>query len=387
MNLKKEDLEWAQGVKAKFEEKMKVVCEKSKDKIPSTSVNGVHDDKSAKEAQTNSDDGINWWTNGFWGGIQWLLYHSTKDPMYMEIANKSEDMLDECFRQFYGIHHDVGFMWLPTSVANYRITGNEESRKRGLLAANILAGRFNPKGQYIRAWNDHLGDTDDNRGWAIIDCLLNINLLYWATEETKDPRFKEIAIMHADTAMNNFIRPDGSSKHIIEFNPETGEYVCSHGGQGYGVGSSWTRGQSWALYGFVLSYIHTGKQEYLDTALKVAHYFMANIPESGIIPVDFRQPKEPAFEDSSAAAIASCGLIELAKIVEGPDSDIYLNAALKMLKTLDATRCDYTLDNDCIVNNCSGAYHRNEHHYNLIYGDEFYMEAIYKLLGDDFLLW
>jgi unsaturated chondroitin disaccharide hydrolase len=276
-------------------------------------------------------------------------------------------------------------MWLPTSVASYKATGNPESRKRALHAANLLAGRFNLAGGFIRAWNDIPGS--DTRGWAIIDCMLNLPLLYWASEETGDPRFKQIAIKHADTAMDAFVRPDGSVNHIVEFDPEDGGVVKTYGGQGYGEGSSWTRGQSWGLYGFMISYIHTGKPEYLNTAKRIAHYYMAGIPESGIIPVDFRQPKEPALEDDTAAAIAACGLIEIAKKVGPYEKDLYLGAALKLLKTLDASRCDWTRDNDCIIKYGSGAYHAAAHHHSIIYGDYYFMEAIFKLNGNDLYLW
>ena len=106
----------------------------------------------------------------------------------------------------------------------------------------------------------------------------------------------------------------------------------SLGGQGYGEGSFWTRGQGWAVYGFMISYLHTGKQEYLDTSKKIAHYFIANIPEDGLIPVDFRQPKEPYWYDDTAAAIAACGLLELSKVVGEYEKDMYYNAAIKLLK-------------------------------------------------------
>jgi unsaturated chondroitin disaccharide hydrolase len=336
------------------------------------------------DKQSNINAGLNWWTNGFWGGMMWLMYNETGDQRYAEVARFSEEKLDQCFRDYYGLHHDVGFMWLPTAVANYRITKNSESRKRGLHAANLLAGRFNPVGKFIRAWNDF--PDCDTRGWVIIDCLLNLPLLYWASDETNDPRFMQIAMMHGDTVMENFIRSDSSVHHIVEFDPFKGEVVKTHGGQGYENGSSWTRGQAWALYGFILSYSHTGKIEYLNTARKVANYFIENIPESGIIPVDFRQPKEPAWEDSTASAIAACGLIEISKYVEHHDKEIYLNAALKLLKGLDEKRCNWSKENDCILENCSASYHSEEHHFNIIYGDYFFMEAIFKLSGKDILI-
>jgi unsaturated chondroitin disaccharide hydrolase len=383
--LKESEIIWLDGVIEKITAKMDWVSEKSRNKIPYTTVNGTHDDRAMHNPSGFDADGICWWTNGFWGGMMWLMHHETGNEKYKEIANISEAYLDRCFQEFYGLHHDVGFMWLPTSVANYKVTKNPESRKRAMHAANLLAGRFNLAGGFIRAWNDL--DEGDTRGWAIIDCMFNIPLLYWASEETGDPRFKQIAMKHADTAMTAFVRPDGSVNHIVEFDPFNGGVVRAYGGQGYAEGSSWTRGQTWALYGYMMSYIHTGKEEYLHTAKRIAHYFMANIPEDGVIPVDFRQPQEPKLEDDTAAAIAACGLIEIAKAVGPLEKDVYLQAALKLLKTLDESRSDWTQDNDSILQYGSEAYHRKFHHHSIIYGDYYFMEAVFKLKGNDLYLW
>jgi unsaturated chondroitin disaccharide hydrolase len=376
------DKEWVDSVVLKIRNKMEWVSEKSANKVPYSTINGEHDDRIINLIGRD-DTGICWWTNGFWGGMMWLMYHETGKERFKEIANILEDKLDECLDIFCGLHHDVGFMWLPTSITNYKITENQKSRKRGLHMATLLAGRYNPAGEFIRAWND--GGEEDTRGWAIIDCMLNIPLLYWATEETSDPRFKQIAMKHADTVMKEFVRPDGSVNHIVEFDPFNGGVLKTHGGQGYENGSSWSRGQAWGLYGFLMSYKHTEKEDYLNTAKRIANYFIANIPEDGIIPVDFRQPKEPKWEDSTAAAIAACGFIEIAKQV--PELEKYMNAAIKLLKTLDSKRCDWTKDCDCILNNCTAAYHRKEHHFNIIYGDYYFMEAIFKLKGNDLYIW
>lgn len=376
---------WLQEVIGRITHKMDWVSEKNRNKIPYTTVNGAYDDRSVENPSGDVADGICWWTNGFWGGMMWLMYHETRDEKYKEIAGISEEKLDQCFQDYYGLHHDVGFMWLPTSVANYRVTKNPVSRKRALHAANLLAGRFNLAGGFIRAWNDIEGS--DTRGWAIIDCMLNIPLLYWASEETGDPRYKQIAMKHADTSMTAFVREDGSVNHIVEFDPINGGVVKTYGGQGYEQGSSWTRGQTWALYGFMMSYIHTGKQQYLQTAKRIAHYFIANIPEDGVIPVDFRQPAEPRREDDTAAAIAACGLIEIAKAVGPHEQSLYLNAALKLLKTLDEQRSDWTAQSDAILQHGSAAYHAAAHHHPIIYGDYYFIEAIFKLKGNDLYLW
>jgi len=389
----------------KIIKKERAVVERNRGKIPYTAKNHVFDDRSDKKD-------ICWWTNGFYGGTLWQLYNATKDELFKDCAKELEDKLDAAFMDYNGMDHDAGFRWLPTSVANYRLFNTKESKNRALLAAANLAGRFNMNGNFIRAWNDW-GDDRDTTGWAIIDCMMNLPLLYWASEELGDPRFKAIAVAHADTAMKNFIRKDGSVRHIVGFNPTTGEFDRDYGGQGYGEGSSWTRGQTWALYGFTLSYIHTGDRKYLETAIKVADRFAERIPQNGLIPVDFDQPDEPWYIDSTAAAIASCGFITLAKVlteaklndsnavadgVSQSDkcmsaadvaalSDKYMAAVEKMLSALDELDCDYDPEHDELLTRCSASYHDKEHEFPIIYGDYYYIEAIWKLTGRELFIW
>lgn len=376
---------WAEEAVQKVRQKIEWVSEKNKDKIPCiTDEKGNYDDRGDRSRNWRIDDGINCWTNGFWGGMMWLLYQDTKEERYAHIARRLEEKLESSFEEYYGLHHDVGFMFVPTAVADFKLTGSKEARKRAMHAANLLAGRFNPAGNFIRAWNDLAEDT---RGWAIIDCMINLSLLYWASEESRDPRFRQIASRHADTVMKYFVRTDGSVRHIVEFDPETGEYIKSYGGQGYQEGSAWTRGQGWAVYGFMISYIHTGKQEYLDTAKKIAHYCIANIPESNIIPVDFRQPETPAWEDSCAACVIACGLLEIAKYVPEREQMMYQRAAIRILKTIDKTRASWGKECDAIVQNCSASYYDKKHHFTMCYADYYFIEAIYKLAGIGILLW
>ena len=220
----------------------------------------------------------------------WQMYHATKDEMFYENAKIIEKELDRVLMMPRALDHDNGFRWLPTAVANYRVTKDANSLDRGLLAAGHQAGRFNPVGNFIRAWND---DGDGRvAGWAIIDCLMNLPLFYWASEKLNDPHFAQIAKKHADTAMKYFVREDGSVKHIVSFDPNTGEVIRSYGGQGAFRGSSWTRGQAWALYGFTLIYLHSQEMNYLETAKRVANYFISKIPDSGLSPIDFCQPED-----------------------------------------------------------------------------------------------
>ncbi len=337
--------------------------------------------------RTNSKEGV-WdpkgtkcnisvWTTAFWPGIMWLMYLKTGDEMFRRYAEGCEAKLDEAFDIFTGIHHDVGFMWSLSAVADYKITGNEKSKARAMHAATILAGRFNHIAKYIRAWNG------DKTGWAIIDCMMNIPILSFATAMQDDPRFEQIAMAHADTVAKHFIRGDGSSNHIVEFDPVTGDVLATPRGQGYESGSSWSRGQAWAIYGFALAYLNLGKQEYLDAAKKVAHYFIANIEEGKLPLVDFRAPTEPVYYDSSAASIAVCGLIEIAKAVPEYEAKIYERAAIKLLRVLDEN-CNYDPNELHLLEKGSSAYHKpNGMHMPWIFGDYYLLEALMKIDGND----
>ena len=367
---------WAADIAEKIKKKERAVVERNRHNVPYLSKDGRFDDWS---------DRIGWWTNGFWGGMMWQLYHTTKDPIYKETAEELEQKLDAVLMDYRSMDHDSGFRWLPTAVADYRLTGAEMSKNRGMLAASNLAGRFNPEGDFIIAWN--AGDNPAVNGWAIIDCMMNLPLLYWASKESGDPHFAEIAVRHADTVREHFIRVDGSAKHIVEFDPVTGDENTSHGGQGLAQGSSWTRGQAWALYGFVLSFLHTNKERFLTTAEKVADYFVSQIPESGLIPVDFYQAKDCDFEDDIAACVAACGLLELAKVTKEWKREKYLVAAEKMLRAIDEKSCNYDENTDHLVERCSQSYHEEGHNFPIVYADYYYIEAIWKLTGEEIFLW
>ena len=363
----------------KVKVKMKEVAKRNAHKVPYITTDGKYDDRDGAQ--------ISWWTNGFWGGLMWEMEKLTGYKFYAELASELEEKQDANLMDYDGLDHDNGFKWLLTAVYHYKKDGNPASKNRGLIAATNLAGRYNVAGHFIRAWNDHVRKDDDDRGWAIIDCMMNLPLLYWAYEEIKDPRFLHIARSHADRTIECFIRDDGSVCHIVKFDPFTGERVESYGGQGYAHGSSWTRGQAWAVYGFTLSYMHTGDVKYLNTAKKVANYFIANTPDSGLIPCDFRQPESPDYEDTTAAAIAACGMIEIAKHSEGRDKDVYMNAALKMLKAIDEKSADWDPKTDNITTKGTVAYHDGEKETGILYGDYFFIEALMKLSGIDFFQW
>ena len=374
-----DEKKWALTVAEKILAKTKISAERSKDKIPYITVDGRFDDCSNR---------ISWWTNGFYGGQLWQLYHAFGEELFKEVAENIEKKLDGSLMDYRGMDHDSGFKWLLTSVANYKLTGRYESKNRGLLAAANLAGRFNLRGRFLRAWNDWTDDNiGDNAGWAIIDCMMNLPLLYWASKETKDPRFEQIARAHADTAMKYFVRENGSVAHIVRFHPDSGEFMDTLGGQGMEVGSSWTRGQAWAVYGFALSYRHTRNEAYLDTAMKIGRYFADSVPEHGHVPVDFCQDTSLDWEDSTAAAIAACGMLEIEQHAEGEEKKFFHEAALKLLTTLVESRCDWSENTDNIIEKCSSCYHEDKHNFFLIYGDYYFTEAILKLCDKELFMW
>ncbi len=346
---------------------------RNQNKIPySADEEGNFDDRSKD---------ISWWTNGFWAGLLWQLYGVCRDGRFRAEAQEIERKLDESFMSAEGMDHDSGFKWLLTANADLLLTGSGESKNRLLLAAGNLAGRFNPAGNFLRAWND---ETGEKAGWAIIDCMMNLPLLYRASEICRDPRFYAIAFRHAQTAQRYFVREDGSVCHIVRFDPQTGEFLGSLKGQGMKEGSSWTRGQGWALYGFALSYRHTHAAEFLETAERVAQNFITRMQEFGHMPVDFCQTSDCPFEDSSAAAIASCGLLELFSIT---GKEEYSAAAEGLLEGLLADRCDLSTESDRLLTHCSAAYHDERHNFPLIYGDYFFIEAVLKILKKETFLW
>lgn len=321
-----------------------------------------------------------YWTAGFWPGLLWLLYRDGGEPRLKRLAEACEERMDEVLGDVGRLDHDMGFMWTLTSLANWQLTGSAASARRALTAASHLAGRFNLKGRFIRAWNH-----PERTGWAIIDCMMNLPLLYWASRHTADPRFRHVAAAHAETAIRHFIRPDGSAHHIVRFDPETGERLGTLGGQGFADGSAWARGAAWAIYGAALSHAHTGRAEFRDASERAAAYFLANLPEDSVPYWDFRLPPSALAEapkDSSAAAIAASGLLDLAAAVhDEARSDEYRAGAIAILRSL-TDRYRAADDEEAILLHGTGNLPMGQNiDRPLIYGDFFYMEALAKLRG------
>lgn len=377
-DLSVEDATWAKATVSRLIDRFAAERDRVGSKIPYIAEEGAY-----KKDMSATPEDLIWWTNGFWPGILWQCFGATGDDAFADVARGVEDKLDGAFDRYTGLHHDVGFMWLLSAVADYRLTGNERSQARGLHAAHLLAGRYNPRGKFIRSWNR------DRSGWVIVDSMMNIPLLYWASDTIGDPRFTYVAEDHADTIMAKTVRDDGSCSHIIVLDPANGDLLETPAGQGYAPGSSWSRGQAWALYGFALSYRHTGEERYLATAKRVASYFASQVALTGDVALlDFRQPAEPVYWDALAGCIAACGMLEIARSCEGTERADWITWAIRILKATDERFCDWDIEHDGVVTMCSGAYwSEKDRHVPMVYADYYFLEAMLRLVGKDTLLW
>lgn len=347
-----------------------------------------------------SEDGFykpienDYWTTGFWTGEIWLSYEHTGDRRLKEAGEIQIDSFLKRIDQKINVdHHDMGFLYSPSCVAGYKLTGSKKGREAALKAADQLMGRFHPVGEFIQAWGSMDSQTDYR---LIIDCLLNVPLLYWASEETGDSKYRDIAEKHVHTALSNVVREDYSTWHTFYFDIHTG--APDHGAtcQGYRDGSAWARGQAWGIYGTALSYRYTGKPEYMETFKNVTRYYLEHLPQDMVPYWDLEftdgddQPR-----DSSSASIAACGLLEMVKYMEGEDATCYKKLAMQMLKSLydkyavkdpavsNGLVLHSTYSNHSPYNTC-GHYGVDECN---SWGDYFYMEALTRLKKDWELYW
>ncbi|HLP77880.1 MAG TPA: glycoside hydrolase family 88 protein [Candidatus Paceibacterota bacterium] len=324
------------------------------------------------------------WTSSFFTGMALLAWRETEDEYFLtQTLRLAPHYHEKAFVRFMDTHHDIGFLYSLYSVALYKLTGEKEHREVGVRAAELLAQRFNPKGNYIRAWGrmdeieSPIGDgmmRTDNM--AIIDSLMNLPLLFWASAEQGDTRCRDIAVRHADMSLKCFVRPDGSTNNIYRFDPHTGAPL------GDPNNSYWARGATWAIYGLALTYGYTGLDRYLEASIRLAKKFIAQL-DNEIIPWnDFHETAHPArVRDASAGALAVCGFQELAKL-RAADSEI-LTAKRVMLEKLCSE--DYLNFDDA----CFGIQRRGQGGKNgyTSWGDYFLMEALARELTQCQLFW
>lgn len=274
------------------------------------------------------------WTTGFCTGQYWLAYEATNDIAFCDAALIQVDsFLNRIEQQIDVDHHDMGFLYTPSCTAAYQLTNSKAGRKAALLAADHLVERFQEKGQFLQAWG-MLGAPENYR--LIIDCLLNLPLLYWASKETGHDIYRQKALAHTKTALNNLVRDDFSTYHTFYFNPATG--APSHGvtHQGYRDGSAWARGQAWGIYGLALARRYTDLPQTEQLFHKVAQFYLNHLPEDKIPywDLDFVDGDEP--RDSSAAAIAACGMLEMLPYLEQEKAAYYQTFVMQMTEQLIA---------------------------------------------------
>lgn len=333
------------------------------------------------------------WTCGFWPGEVWLSYEHTGEEVYKQAALTLVDsFLDRIKRKIEVDHHDMGFLYTPSCVAAYKLVDSEKGKEAALLAADQLISRFQPVGEFIQAWGS-MGQADNYR--YIIDCLLNLPLLYWASEITGDDKYATIAHKHITTCLQYSIRPDGSTYHTFYMDMETG--APSHGAtcQGYKDDSFWARGQAWGVYGTAIAYTYTKNPEYLDTFRRTAQFYLEKLPEDMIPYWDmiFVEGDEP--RDSSSASIVACGFLEAAKYLPAEEASYYTTLAKQMMKSLVDHYAvkDITKSNGLVLH---GTYSKKSP-YNtctpegvdecVSWGDYYYLEALTRLSKDWNMYW
>lgn len=318
------------------------------------------------------------WCSGFFPGSLWYLYEQTGDEKWKASAAKYTEMITD--QQWNGGTHDMGFKMYCSFGNGLRLAGDTTYRSILIQSAKTLITRFNPNVGCLRSW-DHNSDKWDFP--VIIDNMMNLELLYWASKETGDPVYAEVANAHANTTMKNHFRSDNSSFHVIDYHPETGEVENRHTHQGYSHESAWSRGQAWGLYGYTMAYRETQNKAYLEQADKIAVYMLnhPNMPADLVPYWDFDAPNIPDEpRDASAAAITASALLELAGYLPNKADD-YRSKARTIVKNLtDHYRMEQGTHYGFLLDHSTGSKaHDSEVDVPLIYADYYYLEALGRL--------
>jgi unsaturated chondroitin disaccharide hydrolase len=322
------------------------------------------------------------WTTSFWPGMLWLAYEATGGD---DFRRKGEwhvaDFAGRVEREIDLETHDLGFLYALSCIAPWRLAGSERGFRAALGAADHLMRRYLPAAGIVQAW----GDLQDprQRGRTIIDSLKNMPLLFWAEAVTSDPVFGDAARRHVAQLRDHIIRPDDTTFHTFYWDPETGVPLRGATEQGHQDDSCWARGQAWGIYGFALCGRYTGDDSFLESARRCADYFLEHLPADGVVSWDLVFADGSGVQrDSSAAAIAACGLDELARLLpDGEGRERYRAAALEMLTSLAAgyaTPADS--DSDALLQR--GVYDLPKSvgvDEGTLWGDYFYLEALVRL--------
>ncbi|MDN5285853.1 MAG: glucuronyl hydrolase [Mucilaginibacter sp.] len=279
--------------------------------------------------QENSNSG--WWCSGFYPGSLLYLYEQNKDQQLLAESNRILGVLAK--EQFNTHTHNLGFMMFCSFGNANSIEPKPEYKQILINSAKSLSTRFNPTVGCIKSWDSK----NQSDYLVIIDNMMNLELLFWATKETGDSSYYKIAVTHANTTMKNHFRPDYSSYHVINYDAQTGAVKEKKTAQGFANESAWARGQAWGLYGYTVMYRETKDKKYLDQAQNIAHFILTNpnLPADKIPYWDFNATNIPnALRDASAAAIMASALLELCRYTDTKSGQEYFNTAQSILKTL-----------------------------------------------------
>ena len=324
-----------------------------------------------------------WWTSGFFPGVLWYLYEVNQDDSLKMYAENYTKRIEN--EKYTTDNHDVGFMLYCSFGNGLRLTSNDEYKQVLLQGAESLSTRFRPQVGCIRSWDWN------QKVWeypVIIDNLMNLEMLMWASKNSDNPKFEEIAKSHADVTMKYHFRSDYSSYHVISYDTISGLPEKKNTCQGYAHESCWARGQGWALYGYTMMYRETGQEKYLRHAINVAKFIINHprLPEDKIPYWDFDAPNIPnELRDASAGALMASAFIELSLYTEGDFSNQCLSVAETQLKTLSSpeylaepgTNCNFILKHS--VGNNPG---KAEVDVPLTYADYYYVEALVRYKRD-----
>jgi len=313
------------------------------------------------------------WSGGYWVGTLWLAYLMSKHEKYLDLALKWASSLkprkrDKTF--------DLGHLFYPSYVLGYKITGEEHLLEASLDAAATLVTLFHARAGFI--YNE-IYTGGKKFGITIIDVMMNLPLLWWAYEKTGDKKYRNMANEHSRDTAENFVRADGSTVHVVEFDLVTGQVTRKTTIQGHSVDSCWSRGQAWGIYGFCLAYRATREKKFLKTAEKLADYFIENLPADNVPYWDFNDPRIPdAPKDSSAAAIACSGLMTLSKL---SGRRRFGNAADRILHSLSTNYIAEEDRDEILKHGCFHVPKKIGVDEGLIWGDYYFLEALMKSSG------
>ena len=329
------------------------------------------------------DDGA--WTGGHWIGLLWLAYAHTSDPAFERAARAWTALLTP--RQLDTTTHDLGFLFELSHILGWKLTGDASFKPAALIAAQTLARRFNTKGNFFQAWGP-LEGTPAERGRAIIDTIMNLELLFWASRETGAPRLADIATRHALTVLKYHVRADWSTAHVTCFDPETGEFIRQDTAQGLSATSCWSRGQAWSVYGFAECYRETGNSVFLAAARSLAEYCLRRLPSDCVPYWDYDSPLIPNdVRDSSAASILASALLNLSTLEpDAVDGAYWYNEAVAMLQSLWDKYSSRGAGEPCILLHGTRSKPEGSMDHGLIYGDYYFVEALTRLTRPDLRL-